>query len=233
MCGRYVSPEQAAMERFWHIGRHNWVNRFASCFNVAPTSTVPILIRAQDGVLELVGARWGLIPHWWKQDMPPSLTFNSRSEEASRKPTWRHSLNKQRCLMPVRGWYEWQQAAAVQGAVGRKIKQPYFIHSSAFEVMAFAGLWATWKPSNAEPVVSCALLSKAAAPLIAQIHHRMPVVLKPQHHEEWLDPGTSPGRVQAIIDDCISDFEGYAVSTLVNNARNNTPQLIEKLATAG
>jgi hypothetical protein len=23
MCGRYVSPEEAEIERFWHIGRHN------------------------------------------------------------------------------------------------------------------------------------------------------------------------------------------------------------------
>ena len=42
MCGRYVSPEQAEIERFWHIGRHN-SNPFARRFNVSPTSIIPIL----------------------------------------------------------------------------------------------------------------------------------------------------------------------------------------------
>jgi putative SOS response-associated peptidase YedK len=63
MCGRYVSPKQAAIERFWHIGRHNWLQRFLEVFNVAPTSTVPVIIRGDDGLLELHGARWGLVPH--------------------------------------------------------------------------------------------------------------------------------------------------------------------------
>ena len=42
MCGRYVSPEEAEIERFWHIGRHN-SNPFARRFNVSPTSIIPIL----------------------------------------------------------------------------------------------------------------------------------------------------------------------------------------------
>jgi putative SOS response-associated peptidase YedK len=74
---------------------------------VAPTTHVPIVVIADDALVELNGARWGLIPHWWKKEAPPSLTFNARSEEAAKKPTWRHSLRRLRCLMPARGWYEW------------------------------------------------------------------------------------------------------------------------------
>ncbi len=73
---------------------------------MAPTTRVPMVFRADDTLLELNAARWGLIPHWWKKDAPPSLTFNARSEEAAEKPTWRHSMRKSRCLMPARGWYE-------------------------------------------------------------------------------------------------------------------------------
>jgi putative SOS response-associated peptidase YedK len=62
MCGRYVSPEEAEIERFWHIGRHN-NNPFGRRFNVAPTTQVPLL-RAGKGGLELEMARWGLIPFW-------------------------------------------------------------------------------------------------------------------------------------------------------------------------
>jgi putative SOS response-associated peptidase YedK len=229
MCGRFVSPEQAAIERFWHIGRHNWLQRFLEVFNVAPTSTVPVIIRNDDGVLELTGARWGLIPAWWKDDDPPSMTFNARSEEAAQKPTWRQSLKAQRCLMPVRGWYEWQ-ASEVSGST---VKQPHFVRAPGEEVIAFAGLWAQWKRPNAEPVLSCALLSKEASPSIAHIHHRMPVVLRPEHIEEWLNPATSAQRVQEIIAGARTEFEGYAVSTKVNSARNNAPELLHPIPRAG
>ena len=71
MCGRYVSPEEAAIERFWHIGRHN-SNPFAARFNVAPTSIIPILrLDRTSGEIELVNARWGLIPTWWKEAKQP------------------------------------------------------------------------------------------------------------------------------------------------------------------
>lgn len=233
MCGRYVTPEQAALERFWHIGRHNWRGLILPLFNVAPTSCVPVITRGEDGVLELSGARWGLIPHWWKNAQPPSLTFNARSEEAAQKPMWRQGLKAQRCLMPVRGWYEWHEVAPAPDAKGRPVKQPYFLHAPDSEVMAFAGLWARWQPPQGEPVVSCALLSKAAAPGIDAIHHRMPVVLKPEHFAAWLDPKTPPEQVQAIIADARTDFAFHPVSTRVNNARNESPDLVRPLQAAG
>jgi putative SOS response-associated peptidase YedK len=228
MCGRYVTPEEAAIERYWHIGRRNWLNYILPVFNVAPTTIVPIIWRNADDELELTAARWGLIPNWWKKDAPPTLTFNARSEEATQKPTWRQGMKSQRCLMPVQGWYEWQELEETDSK-GKKRKQPWYIHSADNEVMAFAGLWALWKPVDAEPVRSCALLSKAAAPSIAEVHHRMPVVLKPEHFDEWLDRRTTPQRVQAIIDDARTDFASYPVSTMVNSTRNNSPELLRRV----
>ncbi len=223
MCGRYVSPEQAAIERFWHVGRHNNSNPFQRRFNVAPTTVVPIILRGdglQEGLpLELIGARWGLIPHWWKKDTLPTLTFNARSEEAAQKPMWRDALRTHRCLMPACGWYEWCESEPVHTAAGRKVNQPYYIRSPRSDVMAIAGLW-----SSAGPVVSCALMTRAAAPCIAAIHHRMPVILKPEHYESWLSPETLD--LKAIIDDAQQDFEGYRVSTQVNNTRNDFPELL-------
>jgi putative SOS response-associated peptidase YedK len=65
---------------------------------VAPTTRVPIVITAEYGLLELNGTRWGLIPHWWKKDVLPSLTFNARSKKAAEKPIWRHGLRSMRCF---------------------------------------------------------------------------------------------------------------------------------------
>ena len=99
MCGRYVHPDSAAVERAWHIGRHN-SDPFERRYNVLPTSQVPMLRAAPgSGELELTSARWGFIPHWWKAGKAPQSTINARSEEAAAKPMWRHAYRHARCLI--------------------------------------------------------------------------------------------------------------------------------------
>jgi putative SOS response-associated peptidase YedK len=231
MCGRYVSPDEAAMERSWRISRRNGADWFAPRFNVAPSTRVPIIRQATGGGLELDAARWGLIPGWWKNDALPNLTFNARSEEAADKPTWRQGLRSMRCLMPAHGWYEWNEQEPAVSESGRKGKQPYFISCPSSEVIAFAGLWSLWRgpTPDAAPVLSCALLSRAAAPSIAAIHHRMPVVLAPEQQAAWLDPASSPQTVAQLIASARVDFEGYPVSTRVGNTRNDGPELLERI----
>ncbi len=194
---------------------------------------VPIITKAPDGVLELSSARWGLIPHWWKKDKPPSLTFNARSEEAADRPTWRDSLRSQRCLIPASGWYEWNEQEQTRNEAGRIVNQPYLFYAPDSDLIAFAGLWAVWNRPDANPVVSCALLSKGAAPSIAAIHHRMPVVLKPEQYDACLSSKTTTTEVWEIIANPVVDFEAYRVSTRVNSARNDGPELLEHLRAVG
>lgn len=229
MCGRYVPPKEADMERVWEIGRRS-PNPFAELrYNVTPTAQVPILVRMDDAAVELLYVRWGLIPSWWKKQTLPPLTFNARSEEAADKPMWRASLRTSRCLMPALGWYEWNEGEQVRAVTGKMTNQPYYHYSPNSDVIAFAGLWSVWEPKDHEPMLSCALLSKDAAGSIAHIHHRMPVVLKPEDYHRWLDPATPLDEVHAIIDDARTDFDGYRVSTKVNDVRNDFPELIERL----
>ena len=100
MCGRYVSPEEAAIERFWKLSQAQIRDPLTQRFNISPTALVPMLRLDDTGSLELIAARWGLIPFWWKDTKPPRLTFNARSEEAAVKPMWRHPAAKARCLVP-------------------------------------------------------------------------------------------------------------------------------------
>ena len=81
MCGRYVSPTQAEMERYWRLTDAQRRNPLAQRLNVSPTAIVPILGMGDDGGLEEVAAPWSLIPFWWKEAKPPRLTFNARNEE--------------------------------------------------------------------------------------------------------------------------------------------------------
>jgi putative SOS response-associated peptidase YedK len=118
MCGRYVTPTEAEIERFWQIGRHNY-DPFGRRFNVSRTSQVPLLhLPLEAGGLELAFARWGLIPFWWKQPKPPGFTFNARIEEAATKPMWRQVVKTSRCLIPAIGWYEWEEVEVTDPATG-------------------------------------------------------------------------------------------------------------------
>ena len=235
MCGRYVSPDQAAIEREWHIGRAN-SNPIPRRFNVAPTNLVPILrLDRESAEIELTAARWGLIPHWWKDTKLPAHTINARSEDAAIKPMWRTALRNWRCLIPAEGWYEWKQDQVVDRATGevKPSKQPYFIHRKDRHPFCFAGLTSRWTPeAGGNPVLSCSILTKAAAPSVADVHDRMPVVLPIQAHAAWLDPEiTDSARVATIVRECaMADFESYAVSTRVNSPRNNDEKLLESVA---
>ena len=229
MCGRYATPDEAALERYWTIDRRSG-NPLPERFNVAPSTLVPILFRAEDGALELSAARWGLIPAWWTQAKLPSATINARSEEVAVKPMWRQSYRRSRCLMPARGWYEWRALPGGESGGGGPGKQPCFIHATGSPVIAFAGLMARWQAPDGEAVLSCALLTRPAAPAIADIHDRMPVVLSPADHEEWLAAEQRPEVLGCLVTQAREDFRGYPVSTWVNDPRNDVPELLEDLS---
>ncbi|WP_271408799.1 SOS response-associated peptidase [Pseudomonas sp. Q1-7] len=231
MCGRYVSPSERAIEDYWHIGARQ-SGRWVQCFNVAPTTQVPMLRLDPLGTLELLPARWGLIPSWWKDLKPPGMAFNARSEEAAAKPLWRQSLRGQRCLLPARGWYEWHPHQQVRNAGGRLVHQPYYLYSPNDPMLAIAALWASWNAPDGRTITSCALLTREAAPSISTLHPRMPVILAPAQFDRWLSPATPGDQVQQAIAQARGDFAGHPVSTRVNDAHNDDEALIEALATA-
>lgn len=229
MCGRYVTPEEAAMERYWHIGARNsgrWIDR---AYNVAPTSQVPMVLLNEAGEQEVVPARWGLIPFWWKKAKLPPSTFNARSEEAATKPMWRDAIRHRRCLMPAAGWYEWNEKEPVKNRAGRSVNQPYYHHAVDNGLLAIAGIWSTWTPSEGEPITSCALLTKDAAGPVAAIHHRMPVILAPEQWATWLSPVTSLELAYNAIALARQDFDAHRISTDVGSVRNQGPQLIKPI----
>jgi putative SOS response-associated peptidase YedK len=214
MCGRYVSPDQASIERAWQIRRDSGLS-FPRRFNVQPTTAVPLLF-LDDGELALTGARWGLVPHWWKQEKPPTFTINARLEEAAGKPMWRDPMRRTRCLLPAEGWYEWR---ALAGG-----KQPHYLRRSDGRPFCFAGLMSTWNEQ-----LSCAILTKAAEGPAAEIHDRMPVVLPDEAHAGWLDAELKDAAEYARVHALAREFMLYAVSKRVNNARNEGADLIEPL----
>ena len=230
MCGRYVSPDTASIERAWQVGRTT-SNPFARRFNVAPTMSIPVL-RGNAGALVLLEARWGFIPPWWKQPKPPAHCFNARSEEVATKPMWREAYSQARCLVPAEGWYEWSGADRIDGETGevRSYRQPHFIFRPDRRPLCFAGLMSLWKVDGQVPRITCAILTRAAAPSVSGVHDRMPVVLPESAFSRWLDPALRvPMEINEVLAGAENEFAHHKVSPRLNAAKNDDETLLQAI----
>lgn len=233
MCGRYVTPEEAEIEEFWHIGRHNWRSPFEDVrharFNVAPQqgnprSYVPVIRADAEGTLELTDMQWWLLPFWSTEPRIKYSTFNARVENVTTSASFRESFKHRRCLIPAKGWYEWQA-----GPMG---KQPWFLHHADRSPLAFAGLWDHWERDN-QVIESCTIIVGAANDAVRQIHDRMPLLIPRDRQAAWLAHDlTDPAKVRELLaatSDSAISF--YRVGRSVGNARNDGPELMEPVPT--
>lgn len=240
MCGRYVTPEEAAIERYWKLARAAPL-RLPARFNVAPTQAVPLVVPSAGGDPQdwtLTQARWGLVPAWWRKADWPSLSFNARSEEAEGKPMWREPWRRQRGFMPAQAWYEWNEHERLQGPGGRPRFQPYVYEDPHGEPLAMAALWSTWlgllgpagKPSpqgEAAHILSCALVSRRALDEYLPIHDRMPVLLDAETLPLWMDPQASPEMLRHCVRKPRPGLRVRRVSPRVNRATEEGASLLE------
>ncbi|MEU6312639.1 SOS response-associated peptidase [Streptomyces sp. NPDC047014] len=246
MCGRYVStrsPEdlsglfQTAPPDVGEAPEPSW--------NVAPTDTVwAVLERAdrESGLLErrLRPLRWGLVPSWSKSLADGARMINARVETVHEKPAFRRAFAKRRCLLPADGFYEWQSVPASGAA--KAYKQPYFIRPEGEEVMAMAGLYEFWRdPAVADddaPTAwwaTCTIITTEATDSAGRVHPRMPLALAPADYEAWLDPShEDPEELRALLAAPAGGrLDVRAVSTAVNNVRNNGPELLAEPSAPG
>lgn len=224
MCGRFVqSSEPETYAELFDVDRIV-ADRLAPSYNVAPTDPV-YAVAEHDDARVLGSFRWGLIPFWAKDRKIAARNINARSETAASKGTFRESFAKRRCLIPAEGFYEWQPRP--------KGKLPHYIYGVAAP-LAFAGLWASWRdPETDERVLSCSILTGSPNELVEPVHSRMPVVLRGEVWDSWLDRSlTDPEEVSALVQTAGSDTMAmHPVSTLVNKVANNVPELIDPLTT--
>lgn len=198
MCNRYVSPDQAEIERFWHIGRHNpWRGQF----EIFPRSLGPFIRSSsssgEDG-LELAVGQWGLIP-WFSKT--PKLTYstnNARFEELAAKASYKHSWAKgQRCIIPAWSFDEpcWETGRNVWWQFRRVDGTPW----------GLAGLWNAWTDrETGEIIESYTMLTINADDhqIMSRMHKPDPklppdqqdkrsvISIEPQDLEVWLHGST-------------------------------------------
>jgi putative SOS response-associated peptidase YedK len=224
MCGR--ATYKLTWEEIFALYRltlgpapHNFQPRF----NVCPTTTIDAIV-AEDGKRELIRARWGLVPGWWKKPLKELklATFNARAETVEEKPMFRSAFKRKRCLIPVSGYYEWQDTPGG--------KQPwYFTARDGSPALSIAGLWDEWtNPETGKPLKSCTMIITEPNKFVAEVHDRMPVLLTEKQFDPWL---TGEAGVEYLKPAPNNFLQKWPVSKRVNSSRadDNDATLIEKI----
>jgi putative SOS response-associated peptidase YedK len=214
MCGRYVTPEEAAIERIFNPHPRALPAPFDGVpnFNCSPTQRVPILraVRTGAGGRELLDMRWGLIPFFANGIDGGYSTFNARMEDMKSKPTYRGPWARgQRCLVLAAGFYEWQ----AQPPDYQKTIPHYITVTDQPEAFAMAGLWdESANQATGEIITSCTIVTMPANELLRRIHNskggkkrvllpedqrRMPAILRAEDQDTWLS-GT-PDEAWALL----------------------------------
>ena len=220
MCGRFVTiipPEELA--KVFALAE---TPQLEARYNVAPSQQVPVVRSAGDRNV-LTSMKWGLVPSWSKDPSMGNRMINARSETVAEKPSFRHAIKFNRCIIPTSGFYEWMPV--------EHHKQPYFIQMKDCSPVCFAGIWEHWTAPDKSVVESFSILTTSANSLVASIHDRMPVILQPEDYNFWLSRNVhDTHELQRLYQPFPSDkMTAYKVPDLINNHKFDSPTCIVKV----
>jgi putative SOS response-associated peptidase YedK len=218
MCGRFTfQPIEDFYKRFQVTNR---LDGLVARYNIAPSQLVPVVISQSSNQVMLM--RWGLIPHWAKEEKTAYKMINARMETLTQKPAFRSLLAANRCMIPATGYYEWKAEA--------RGKTPYYIHPTSHEFFAFAGLYDVWTKPDGKEIRTFTIITKDADGFVAQLHNRMPVILDRDLEDAWLDTEITSARdVLDILERSAGvTLDAYPVSRLVNKPSVDGKELIQR-----
>ncbi len=221
MCGRFVSKAKKIEIEKEFIVEIGDGNLSTPRYNIAPTQMIAAVAEIENG-REISLFKWGLVPRWTKDESIGNKLINARAETLTEKPSFREAFARRRCIIPVSGFYEWMQAA--KGA-----KQPFYFYLKEKEVFGFAGLWEEWLDKEAgELTETCTIITTEANEVLKPVHDRMPVILKSDFYEEWLNPKIKDtAKLQnLLIPYPANEMSSHAVSRAVNSPSEDSVELI-------
>ncbi len=215
MCGRLaVTLPTDAMAQMFQAQPANDLPQVPN-HNLCPTTPVHV-VKSGDTGRRLLPMRWGFVPHWYAAMNDGPLLINARAETLAEKPAFRAACRQRRCLIISTGFYEWTRLKD-----GTRL--PWYIFRRDGAPLALAGIWQDW---GADPAPTCAIVTTAANPDLVQIHHRMPLILEPDHWSLWLgEAGKGAARLMQPGAPGVLQF--HRVDRAVNSNRASGPQLIE------
>jgi putative SOS response-associated peptidase YedK len=218
MCGRF-QQQRPTSELAKIFEAEDLTDAPGPRFNIAPTTEATVVVQREEQ-RAIVRYRWGLVPPWSDDPKIASRTFNARSETVTTSPMFRDAFKKRRCLVPVDGFYEWHREG--------KERTPLATFNPDGLPLALAGLWTGRQdPETGEWKRTFTVITTRPNDFMRRIHDRMPVIVDQANWDLWLDPTPRDAGELLGLFEPREDLalDAYAVVPLVNNVRNDGPDL--------
>ncbi len=188
---------------------------------------LPVICSGSSETIQLF--KWGLIPSWVKDIEDANVirykTFNARAETINTKPSFSASFKSKRCIIPVKGFFEWQHI--------ENEKIPWYVYHIDNQIFSIAGLYEQWVESRTGEVYNTfSLITTDANDLMAMVHNtkkRMPAILDDSAEKKWLNLSTTSAGLLELLKPCPEGvLKAHTVSKLVNDrsVNRNTPDVI-------
>ncbi len=192
-------------------------------YNISAGAIQPIVV-GEEEQRKIKKAKWGLIP-------PDSDNERAGKDhcvvqvEESREEDWiEESFEERRALIPATGFYKWKDT--------ENKSTPFYVRLLSGNIMALGGVYRRWKSESGREVYSFAVLATEANALVEPVDDRMPVIVRPDDFEQWLDKKTNPEEILKQIEDysaMLTEMIVNRVSEDVNDINNNSAGLIQPI----
>ena len=169
MCGQYYVDDETAREiekivrdldRKLHVERTG---------DIRPSQRAAV-IKGENKQLMADCMAWGFPRFDGK-----GLLINARAESAMERKTFRNSVQHRRCIIPAKGFYEWD-----------KSKEKFSFERYDSPVLFMAGCYNQYDQDR------FVILTTDANTSVSPVHDRMPLILEPDELESWvLDDGAT------------------------------------------
>lgn len=187
-------------------------------YNISPGQDLIAVLN--DGKKNRCGLiSWGMLPLTRNVSKFNSLLINAKAENLLQKKTFKASFETKRCIILIDGFYEWQNSS--------QYRQPFRVIIPNQSMFGVAGLYTIWHDETGKKY-STTIITTAANEQMSKIHNRMPVILDEEHAKKWLDPSNKDFEfLYYLLKPYASKLSIYPVSSIVNHAKNDTPECIK------
>lgn len=216
MCGRINVHEHEGVRALLAELGLSLTTDFTPRYNIAPTQDILTVALNDRQTPEIMTMRWGIMPVWAKPGQFRAPLFNARSETVFEKASFRNLVKRQRILVPVNGFYEWQKKTT--GG-----KQAFYLHPAASDTMFIGGIFQHLHDGSSE---AC-LLTTSANATMAPIHDRMPVIVPIRDALTWLTEHDRDLVCRKMNPAAEDTLEALPIGDFVNNSRHEGARCME------
>ena len=191
MCGRYYVDDETAQE-IERLVRQVDEKLQAKRGDIHPTENAMVMKANQD-VLSADYMKWGF-PNFTGK----GVIINAKSETVKEKRMFADYVDSKRCIIPARGFYEWN-----------KQKEKVTFKAPDDKILYMAGIWKHYEEGS-----RFVILTTSANESVINVHDRMPLILDENEVEDWIMDSKSVDYMIRKVPRRLTQLREYEQGTL-------------------